>query len=108
MLADTHALVWYLTDPGQLSPRAHELFADADRGRAVTIASVTLVELVYIAEKRRDSIDPEVVRRLMAVDRVRVRDPFDRTIVATAQALGTPLLTKDRLLRSEFPDLCVW
>lgn len=65
MLADTHALVWYLTDPGQLSPRAHELFADADRGRTVTIASVTLVELVYIAEKRRDSIDPEVVRDVL-------------------------------------------
>lgn len=94
------------------------MFGDADRGRRVTVASMTLVELVYISEKRRDGIDPavvgevldvldsdaspitiapvtpDVVRQLMSIDRSRVRDPFDRTILATALALGVPLLTK--------------
>lgn len=128
MVVDTHALVWYLTDPDQLSIRARAVFGDADRGQRVAISSITLIELVYIAEKRRDGIDPavvsrvldildsgsspitvapvtpDVVRQLMSIDRGRVRDPFDRTIVATALALGMPLLTKDRLLSAHTAD----
>ncbi len=35
------------------------------------------------------------------------RDPFDRLIVATSQATGIPLLTKDRNILANF-KLAIW
>ena len=87
MVADTHALLWYLLDPELLSPVARDAFnAPSD------VAPVTT----------------EVIRRITSIDRSHVRDPFDRAIVATAQAAGTRLITKDRWLTEHFAGLCLW
>jgi len=116
-----------------LSTTALQVLEDAvATAQPIFIAAVSLIELVYIAEKRSDSIDAETLRDLLAsiqasdspiavapmtvgvahhmmsVSRTQVRDPFDRTIVATAQALGLPLLTKDSTLIRHFPKLCLW
>ncbi len=133
VVADTHALLWYLADPELLSPMAREVLEGAaDTDRRILISPVTLIELVYLAEKRSDSIDretlrdvlaamdaadspievkpvtTEVARRMALVDRRHVRDPFDRAIVATAQVATAQLVTRDRLLTEHFADLCVW
>ncbi len=50
----------------------------------------------------------DVAHQMVSVSRTQVRDPFDRTIVATAQAMGLPLLTRDSTLTRHFPKLCVW
>ncbi len=133
VLADTHVLVWYTTAPGMLSRTALRILEDAvAAAQPIVMVAVSLIELVYIAEKRSDSIDAETLRELLAsiqasdspiaialmtvdvahqmvsVSRTQVRDPFDRTIVATAQAMELPLLTKDSTLTRHFPQLCVW
>lgn len=133
VLADTHVLIWYATAPSMLSTTALQMMEQSvATGQPIVIASVSLIELVYIAEKRSDSIDADTLRELLAsiqasdspiaiapmtidvahhmvsVNRTQVRDPFDRTIVATAQALRLPLLTKDGTLTRHFPKLCVW
>ena len=133
MVADTHALLWYLLDPELLSAVARDAFECAvDSRSGILVSAVTLIELVYISEKRSDSIDSatlrdvlavldeadspvdvapvttEVTRRIASIERSHVRDPFDRAIVATAQAAGTQLITKDRLLTEHFADLCPW
>ena len=46
----------------------------------------------------------DVAHHMVSVNRSQVRDPFDRAIVATAQAMGLPLLTKDGTLTRHFPQ----
>lgn len=46
----------------------------------------------------------DVAQQMVSVSRTQIRDPFDRTIVATAQALGLPLLTKDSTLTVISPN----
>lgn len=124
---------WYFTAPSMLSATAIQIMENAVAAdQPIVIAAVSLIELVYIAEKRSDSIDAEtlagllasiqasdspiavapmtvdVARHMTSVDRAQVRDPFDRAIVATAQVLRLPLLTKDGTLTRHFPKLCVW
>jgi PIN domain nuclease of toxin-antitoxin system len=58
MVADTHALLWYLLDPELLSAVARDAFECAvDSRSGILVSAVTLIELVYISEKRSDSID---------------------------------------------------
>lgn len=133
VVADTHVVSWYTTAPNMLSSTVRGILEDTvAAAKSIVIAAVSLIELVYIAEKRSDSIDAETLRDLLAsiqasdspiaiapmtvdvvqqmvsISRTQVRDPVDRTIVATAQALGLPLLTKDSVLTRHFPKLCVW
>jgi len=139
VVCDTHALVWYLTDPERLSRLATDaLEAAVDSG--VIISSVSLIELVYASEKRNDPISATerlavfaamdnplspftlapvdtAVARTMGGITVRhpdeegirpVKDPFDRTILATAIALDLKLVTADRHLLRYHSDRCTW
>lgn len=117
-VADTHALVWHLTNDPRLSPAARAAFTDADNGRGVIwIPGVVLVEIVYLVEKTRlpialsaqvlDLVDPPrdnylivpldagLIRTLQTIDREVVPDMPDRIIAASAKYLGLPLLSKD-------------
>ena len=47
VLADTRVLIWYVTAPRMLEQ-------SAAAGQPIVIASVSLIELVYIAEKRSE------------------------------------------------------
>lgn len=133
VVADTHALLWYLTAPEMLSFASRDALEDVVvAGGSIGVSAVSLIELVYVAEKRRDSIDAEtlgaildvaressspisllplsveVARAVIEIPREHVRDPFDRTIVATAQANGVRLVTRDAVLMRHFPELCLW
>ena len=117
-VTDTHALIWHLQNSRKLSRKAGALFREADAGRAVIVVpSIVLVELVYLAEKRR--VDPamtdqvfvllrsgaqnyivapleaETVQMLRGIDRSQVPEMPDRIITATAKQLGLPLITRD-------------
>src|SRR5438876_11127430 len=83
-VADTHAAIWYLFGDARLSAKAKTLFdsAAAD-GDHIGLSSITLVEVVYLVEKRR--IRPEAFSRLVeALDtqnNVLVEIPLNRDIV---------------------------
>ncbi|MGQ0775533.1 MAG: PIN domain-containing protein [Pseudonocardiales bacterium] len=104
VVADTHVLIWYFTAPSMLSATAIQILEDAVAAdRPIIIAAVSLIELVYIAEKRSDSIDAEtlaellasiqasdspisiapmtvdVARHMISFSRTQVRDPFNPT-----------------------------
>ena len=52
VVADTHALVWYLVEPSRLSPTAGAALDQAvDVGDGIYISAISLVELVYLVEK---------------------------------------------------------
>ena len=122
-VADTHAIVWYLLDASRLSKPASDAFAGAAlSGDPVFVPSISLVELVYLTERRRlpaEALtrmrraidDPSTLLRLAPLDagvadaipsvpRDLVPDMPDRIIAATAISLKLPLITADARIRS--------
>src|SRR5262249_31747480 len=116
IVLDTHAWYWWTTRPAQLSQRARDAI-DTDGGFA--ISAISCWEMVMLVRKGRVKLDREVslwMRQSLALPEVDAiplsaeiataaglldihGDPADRIIVATAQHLSAPLVTKDRLLR---------
>lgn len=117
LLLDTHVWIWWLTDPDRLSRPAHSSLRDPDSqlylspastwelmvksaaGRVTVAGSVeALVEEAITAS----GVLPLPIEHSHAL-RLRQlpahhRDPFDRMLVAQAQADGLILVTADRQL----------
>jgi PIN domain nuclease of toxin-antitoxin system len=53
-VADTHAALWYVFNDQRLSPAASR-FIDAavEKRQKVAVSAISLVELIYLIEKRR-------------------------------------------------------
>lgn len=123
VLADTHAILWYLMADERLSPSAvAALDSTTASGSPIYVSAITMVEIQYLVEKGRlqsadqriviDAIDDtsnpvrivpvdrSTVNALSQVSRDEVPDMPDRIIAATAIALGVPLLSRDRKIRS--------
>jgi PIN domain nuclease of toxin-antitoxin system len=123
LLADTHAVVWYLLGDARLSARAEaSLEAAAVAGDPLQVASISIVEIVYLVEKGKlpplawerllDAcsgstpalvtvpLDLAVAQAVRRIPRDMVADPADRIIAATALQLGIPLVTRDRRIQS--------
>jgi PIN domain nuclease of toxin-antitoxin system len=130
ILLDTHALVWYLDDPRNLSRRAEEAISAGFRGEGAAISDITLWEIAMLVQKRRLTFARDVEEWLAdlnslphfrkyrispAVAALSTRlpggfhgDPADRLIVATALDLGAPLVTRDSRIRTYSHLETVW
>lgn len=132
IVADTHAIVWYMDDPTMLSSLADSaLTAAADDGVArIYLSSITLVELQYLTEKSRIkpsvlpqllieldrvdsfmkvvSVDRLVADALVYIPRTVVPDMPDRIIAATAFQLGLPLVTADTKIQACGTVTTIW
>src|SRR6266404_1173936 len=54
VLADTHAALWYLLEPSQLSAAADHALTQADQpGAGIFVSAITVVEAIYLVEKAR-------------------------------------------------------
>ncbi len=122
VIADTHAIVWYLLDSPRLSEAAVAQF-EACRigGVTVGLASISIVEIVYLVDKGRIPAETipilqagldrptsllEVVpltqaiaMAVRAVPRAQIPDLPDRVIAATALQRGIPLISRDRKIQ---------
>jgi PIN domain nuclease of toxin-antitoxin system len=120
--ADTHTLIWYVTDAPSLSIGARATFDTAVKsGNHIGFSTMTLAETIYLIEKYR--LPGDMYRRIIAaldtpgtvlllvpfhraaaeamqqVDRAHIPDMPDRIIAATALAPGVPLITCDGKIR---------
>jgi PIN domain nuclease of toxin-antitoxin system len=118
VIADTHAILWFLTNPEKLSPKALEaLRAASEAGDMVYVSAITVVEATYLAEKRKIGasalrtldhaladkdvaieyipVDLPVVHAVRRISRDVVADMPDRIIAATALDQELPLVTRD-------------
>lgn len=126
ILLDTHALLWALLQPSELSDRARALIKD--RRNEVLLSSATAWE---IATKFRLGKLPEAVEvatnylevtRTFGADHLAItpmhsltaggfrsehRDPFDRMIAAQALHESLAVVSKDNAMRS-FPITVIW
>ena len=124
VVADTQVLVWYLTDSARLSRAARQAVeACVADDHPIVVISISLVEIVYAAEKARNPLTadqrdyifevleqddspflvvpatPAIARAMVAIDRETLSDPADRTIAATAIAMDLPAVSSDDRLR---------
>ena len=122
-VVDTHTNIWYLNADARLSGRAKRFIDEAGRrGMPVLISSISLVEVVYLGEKGRITLDSlarlEEALRLqdsalrvadltmaiaLAVGRVlrdEVPDMPNRIIAGTALFFGVPVISRDRKIKT--------
>jgi PIN domain nuclease of toxin-antitoxin system len=120
---DTHIIIWlYSKDFSQFTPKVQKLLHSSE----LIVSPMVRLELALLYEIGRVDSPPDMVfRDLQSTLPITVldldfalaskeaetlqwtRDPFDRLIVATSQATGIPLLTKDRNILANF-KLAIW
>jgi PIN domain nuclease of toxin-antitoxin system len=119
VVADTHAVLWFLFDDTRLASAAADALASAQR---IMLPGICLVEITYLVEKGRlhDAVLPRlidelenpastleiaaldlgVVLAMQEIPRLVVPDMPDRVIAATAHYYRFPLVTRDRRIRA--------
>ncbi len=116
LLLDTHALIWWLAGDEALSRRAREAIADEDNPVAVSAASAMEVATKFRIGKLPDAAllarDFEGIvaeqgfaelaisvhhARLAGEMNIAHKDPFDRLVIAQAQAEDMVLVSNEAL-----------
>lgn len=131
ILLDTHALVWWVAEPGRLPAKARRrLERVTGAGEPLQVSSISAWEVAMLVKRGRleltmdvgawmDAVDAVPTLEFVPVDnRVALRaahlpdtvpgDPADRIIVATALGLGATLVTADAQLRRYRPLRTLW
>jgi PIN domain nuclease of toxin-antitoxin system len=130
IVLDTHAWIWWASDPDQLSPTARREIERARKEQGLHIATISSWEVALLVRKKRLRLTMDVedwIARSEALPYVHFvpltngvalkavslpeplhPDPADRIIVATTISLGGRLVTKDKRLRRYRPVQTVW
>ena len=130
ILLDTHAWIWFISNPEYLSKRADKAVKGAVKDKSILISSISVWELALLVKKKRLKLTLEVtdwiakseslpfiqflpVTNSIAVKSVNLPlplhpDPADRIIIATALSVGAPLVTSDKKLLSYSPVKTIW
>lgn len=114
LLLDTHAFLWWLDDPQQLSAQARDAITDGKNTVYVSAAVAWEIAIKRSLGKLDAPEDlegamtasrflplPVTVPHALAVARLpdHHRDPFDRLLVAQAQHEGFRLVSRDPALK---------
>ncbi|MCL4847468.1 MAG: type II toxin-antitoxin system VapC family toxin [Acidobacteria bacterium] len=128
-VTDTHPLVFHAAASGTLGTRARRHFEAAERQQAlIYVPAAVTWELSLLARVGRVNLrrsvraffdelfsNPAYQPFALTADQVYLadelrftRDPFDALVVASARALGMPLLTRDASIREAGVVPVIW
>jgi len=130
IVLDTHAWIWWLANPDQISRAAQEEIDRAMEREEILISSISCWEIALLVRKGRLELAMPVedwIARSEALpfvqfvpldNRIALRsnhlpgeihdDPADRIIIATALTVGVPLVSKDGRIR-DYPHVeTIW
>lgn len=128
-VTDTHPLLFHAAGSGRLGPRAAALFDRCERREAIIYVPGAVVwEASLLARAGRVNLRRSVrtffddlfsnpayqpldiaCEHVYVADDLRfTRDPFDALIVATAQVIGLPLITRDGPIRESGAVGVLW
>jgi PIN domain nuclease of toxin-antitoxin system len=130
VVADSHAIVWFVTGSERLSPNAAEALRTGEGEQSITVSVATLLDLWYVTQTTQGvttnelqrvrevlvaspavdlhPIDEAVADAFTSISRSVLSDPWDRFIVATALVLGVPLVTRDEAIQAAGIVETVW
>lgn len=130
VVADSHAIVWYVQGSPRLSDSAAAALASAEASDGIVVSVATLVDLWYVTQTTQGvsvgdlaqlqsvlesspkvdlhPIDLAVVDATTSIPRDALGDPWDRFILATACALTVPLVTRDGKIRKTELVETIW
>jgi PIN domain nuclease of toxin-antitoxin system len=130
VVADSHAIVWYLQGSKRLSAPARSALADAEAENGLVVSVATLIDLWYVTQTTQrvtaaqlaaardqlasspaatlEPITLAVADAAATIPRALLGDPWDRMIVATALALGLPLVTRDEAIQRSGVVTTLW
>jgi PIN domain nuclease of toxin-antitoxin system len=125
VVLDTSALIFWTLDPGRLSSPGQRAIENADH---LVVSSISIWEIGIKVKRGRFELPisiKEYAGRLEQLDKLEIvpvdvrtwlenlslewehRDPADRTIVATARLLSSPLVTSDKRITRFYIDT-IW
>lgn len=129
IVLDTHAWLWWLSDPSRIPARTRARVDAALADGALGVAAISAWEVAMLVAKGRLELALPVDELVAACERLpgftllpltaRVAvaaagltlphpDPADRFIVATARAANATLVTKDEVLRASSLVRTAW
>ena len=130
IVLDTHAWIWFISNPEFLSKRAKNAVLAAVEDKSILISSISAWEVALLVTKKRLKLTLDIsdwiakseslpfiqfvpVTNSIAVKSVNLPsplhpDPADRIIIATALSVGAPLVTKDKKLLSYSHINTIW
>lgn len=131
IILDTHALIWFASDPDKLSKTALQAIeAEIKAKRQILVSSISIWEICQLVSKKRIVFSVSLEQLLKTLDQTKEykfisvdnkiayeshilpgefhADPADRMIVATARVLGAKLVTKDQKIRAYKQVQSVW
>jgi len=130
ILLDTHAWVWFISNPVKLSKKAEKSIKKAMQKNDILISSISAWEVALLVAKNRLELTMDVSEwissseklpfiRFIPIDNgIAVRsvylpqplhnDPADRIIIATSMKYGAPIITMDEKILN-FPHVqSIW
>jgi PIN domain nuclease of toxin-antitoxin system len=130
IVLDTHAWIWFISNPDLLSKRAEKAVTAAVKDKSIIVSSISAWELALLVSKKRLKLTLDVsdwiakseslpfiqfepVTNSIVVKSVNLPlplhpDPADRIIIATALSMGAPLVTKDKKLLGYSHIKTIW
>lgn len=130
ILIDTHVLLWWLSNPEQLSKKAIHTIEKTISDDTIYVSSISAWEIAMLVEKKRLVLTMGVndwiirsealpfikfvpINNSIAIKSVQLQgdihsDPADRIIVATALLMNAQLVTKDERLRKYQHIKTIW
>lgn len=126
LLLDTHAFIWWDSEPARLSARALAMCQDRDNELLVSVASAWEMQIkqqlgkltlalplaeIFANQERTNQISILTVTlaHVLAISTLpqHHRDPFDRLIIAQALAEDASLVTHDATM-AQYPVTILW
>ena len=130
VVADSHAIVWYVQASPRLPDAGRSALAEAESSDGIVVSVATLVDLWYVTQTTQrvtvddlarlratlesspkvtlHPIDTAVADACTSIARDVLTDPWDRFIVATAKVLAVPLVTRDKAIQQTKLVPTVW
>lgn len=125
-LLDTHAFLWWVTNDPQLSPIVRELISNPDNTLYLSVVSAWEIIVKFNIGKlplpeppgqfiqsclNSNNFEPLLIAlpHVLQIEDLpdHHKDPFDRMLIAPAQAENMPILTIDRLI-ALYPAQTIW
>jgi PIN domain nuclease of toxin-antitoxin system len=126
-VADTHSLIWYLSDSPNLGLDANKVFKEIEEGEAkLLIPAIVVAEVIYIVESGKVKADLDnLIQRIQEAEnfevsplgldqllyfkeQTKIPEMHDRLIVCEALLNRARIITKDREIKDSGVVEVVW